>query len=184
MSATKYDQGKPDFSLIPPDAERRLAELYTAGALQYGANNWCEGMSWRRAYAALERHAKAWLGGQDFDTGVFTPKDPSIAPFVLGQHHMTSVAFYALALVAYRLRSVGVDDRYKLGDDGADTVIGGSNLDEEEKRFKAATEAFIQTHGTARKARAENESEKGPFARYYADVEERIERELSERAFK
>ena len=148
MSAIKYDQGKPDFSLIPPDAERKLAELYTAGALVYGADNWCEGFSWRRVYAALERHAKAWLEGQDFDTGVFTPKDPNIAPFVLGQHHMTSVAFYALMLVAYQLRGVGVDDRYKLEGSTFEEVVPGSTLSEEEKRFKAATEAFIHTHGT------------------------------------
>jgi hypothetical protein len=63
-----------------------------------GARNWEKGMRWGRVFGALMRHAWAWWRGEKLD-----PEN--------GQHHLASVAWCALALLAYDLRGVGEDDR-------------------------------------------------------------------------
>uniref|UniRef100_UPI001E4FF338 dATP/dGTP diphosphohydrolase domain-containing protein n=1 Tax=Acetomicrobium sp. S15 = DSM 107314 TaxID=2529858 RepID=UPI001E4FF338 len=47
------------YDLIPSDALRELAKVYTVGAEKYGERNWEKGMSWGRAlYPGC-----AWEGG-------------------------------------------------------------------------------------------------------------------------
>lgn len=96
--AIKNDTGKLRFDLLPPEALEAVAEVYTIGAKKYADRNWEKGLSWGRVFAALMRHAWAWMRGETFDQ-------------VDGQRHMASVAWCALALLTYEIRKTGVDDR-------------------------------------------------------------------------
>jgi len=98
--------------LIPPEALQALAEHYgknggngTVG--KYQSNNWRKGFEWSKSYAALQRHALAWLSGEDID-------GPS------GSHHMTAVAWHAMALLQWSMEEdkAVFDDRYKGEDSG------------------------------------------------------------------
>lgn len=99
-SARKDDDGKARYDLIPPEALEILAALYATGAKKYDARNWEKGMDWSRCYAAMMRHAWAWMRGENYDR-----QD--------GQHHMASVAWYAFTLLTYASRGKGNDDRPK-----------------------------------------------------------------------
>lgn len=94
----KFDAGKARYDLIPGDSLHELAKLYTMGAKKYGDRNWEKGMHWSRIFGAMMRHSWAWFRGERFD-----PVD--------GQPHLASVAWCALALLAYEMREVGTDDR-------------------------------------------------------------------------
>ena len=94
----KFDKGKARYDLIPADSLDELAKLYTLGAEKYGDRNWEKGMSWGRIFGAMMRHSWAWFRGERCD-----PDD--------GQPHLASVAWCALALLAYEMRGVGTDDR-------------------------------------------------------------------------
>lgn len=94
----KNDKGKLRYDLIPPEGMDALAEVYTIGAKKYADRNWELGMSWGRIFAAMLRHAFAWLRGETLD-----PVD--------GQHHLASVAWCAFALITFEKRGIGTDDR-------------------------------------------------------------------------
>ncbi|HEV8492477.1 MAG TPA: dATP/dGTP diphosphohydrolase domain-containing protein [Candidatus Angelobacter sp.] len=96
----RYNDGKPRFDLLPPEALKALAEHYGKGAEKYAARNWERGMDWCKCFASLERHAWAWMGGEDID-----PEN--------GSHHMIAVAWNAIALFTYAMRNIGTDDRPK-----------------------------------------------------------------------
>lgn len=92
-SATGGQKGvKPQrFDLIPVVPLTILAELYGFGAMKYADRNWEKGYEWSKSYAALQRHATAWWGGEDFD-----PES--------GLSHMASVAWHAFALLEFMSR--------------------------------------------------------------------------------
>lgn len=94
----KDDGGKLRYDLIPADALDELARVYTIGANKYADRNWERGMKWGRIFGALMRHSWAFWRGERSD-----PTD--------GQHHMASVAWCALALLAFDMRAAGEDDR-------------------------------------------------------------------------
>lgn len=96
--ALRYDTNKLRYDLIPQDALAEYVKVLTLGAAKYADRNWEKGMSWSRCFASLQRHSAAWMQGEDCD-----PE--------LGTDHMAHVAWNALALVAYRLRQIGKDDR-------------------------------------------------------------------------
>lgn len=96
--AVKFDEGKPRYDLIPPEAIEGLAAIYGMGAKKYEARNWEKGMSWGRVFAAMMRHAWAWWRGEEHD-----PKD--------GQHHLLSVMWCASVLFSWSVRADGTDDR-------------------------------------------------------------------------
>ena len=96
----RYNDGKPRFDLLPPEALKALAAHYGKGAEKYAARNWERGMDWCKCFASLERHAWAWMGGEDLD-----PEN--------GSHHMIAVAWNAIALFTYAMRNIGTDDRPK-----------------------------------------------------------------------
>jgi hypothetical protein len=98
MNAIKHDTDKPGYSLLPPDALAELVRVYDVGAAKYGRGNWEKGMDWHRVYDAMQRHSWAWWSGETYD-----PVD--------GQHHLASVAWAALTLIAYQQRGIGTDDR-------------------------------------------------------------------------
>jgi len=77
-----------------------LAAHYERGAKKYADRNWEKGMAWGKCFASLQRHAWAWMNGED--------RDPET-----GTHHMISVAWNAIALFVYSVRKIGTDDRPK-----------------------------------------------------------------------
>lgn len=95
----RYNKDKARMDLLPWDALVEVAHHYRIGAEKYAERNWEKGMKWDEGCAAsLARHLAAWSQGEDVD-----PEN--------GQHHDVAIAWNALALVAYRLRGVGEDDR-------------------------------------------------------------------------
>jgi len=64
---TKYDKGKTRMDLLPHNALKEIAEVYTFGADKYGDYNWAQGMKWSRLYSALQRHIQAFWRGEDVD---------------------------------------------------------------------------------------------------------------------
>lgn len=96
----KDDAGKNRYDLIPADALEELARVFTIGANKYGERNWEGGLPYGRVFAAMQRHAWAFWNGEETD-----PED--------GQHHLASVAWGALVLLAYRQRGTGTDDRQR-----------------------------------------------------------------------
>ena len=98
----RLNTGKPRTDLLPWDALLALADHYGVGAKKYAERNWEKGMLWNKDCASsLTRHLAAWSTGEDID-----PEN--------GQHHDVAIAWNAIALVTYRLRGIGEDDRPKI----------------------------------------------------------------------
>lgn len=87
-------------SLLPMDALLELAEHFGKGEAKYEARNWERGYAWSWSADALLRHFFAWWQGED--------RDPET-----GSLHITAVAWHALGLLTFQLRSLGTDDRPK-----------------------------------------------------------------------
>ena len=97
----RYNEGKVRMDLLPWDALEALAEHYTRGAAKYADRNWEKGMKWNKGCAgSLVRHLGKWSLGEDKDAEGF--------------YHDVAMAWNALALVTYRLREIGEDDRHKI----------------------------------------------------------------------
>ena len=96
--ALRYDAGKPRYDLLPADGLEELVNVYTVGAKKYADRNWEKGMSWSRCFGSLLRHSWKFWRGELIDPET-------------GCHHMAHVAWNAIALVCYSMRSVGTDDR-------------------------------------------------------------------------
>lgn len=97
----KNDDGLTQFDAIPPLGEFELAKAFTIGSKKYDNHNFRKGFKYGRLYSAMMRHAKKWLAGEQRD-----PKD--------GQHHLASVAWYALVLIEQEHRHPELDDRFKM----------------------------------------------------------------------
>ncbi len=96
----KKDAGKLRFDLLPVEALEELTRVYTIGAAKYADRGWEKGMAYSRIFAAMMRHAWKWWRGETFDE-------------VDGQHHLASVAWCALGLLQFDLKS----ERYGCFDD-------------------------------------------------------------------
>lgn len=57
-------EGKGRYDLLPPEAVRRLAQLYERGAAKYGDRNWEKGQPVSRYLDSLLRHVFAYLEGE------------------------------------------------------------------------------------------------------------------------
>lgn len=97
----RFNEGKRRFDLIPPDALAALADLFTIGSLKYAERNWEKGMAYSNVIASLDRH---W---NDFKAGI--ERDPET-----GCLHITHVVWNAMALLTFKLRGIGIDDRHKV----------------------------------------------------------------------
>lgn len=76
----RFSEGKLRYELIPQSAEKGLAEVFTYGANKYtvkdkdgklildGADNWRNGLSWRKTAGSLRRHLAAYMAGEDYDS--------------------------------------------------------------------------------------------------------------------
>lgn len=64
----KYDEDKPDYSLIPPLAQDEFVKVLTFGAKKYGRGNWKQlDDLYNRYLAAAGRHWNAMLRGEIVD---------------------------------------------------------------------------------------------------------------------
>jgi hypothetical protein len=86
------------FDLLPPEALWAVAEHLGKGASKYEARNWERGYDFGLSYAAMQRHAHQWWGGEEIDDET-------------GSHHLAAVATHALFLLTFVLRNIGTDDR-------------------------------------------------------------------------
>lgn len=87
------------YDLIPVLPLKKLAEHYGKGAEKYADHNWRKGYDWSKSYAALQRHANEFWGGEDLD-----PE--------LRSNHMAAVAFHAFTLLEYCETMRNKDDRW------------------------------------------------------------------------
>lgn len=67
VTGKKYDDGKPQMELLDSHAIEELTCVLTFGAQKYGADNWREGIQYRRLIGACLRHIFAWMRGIDAD---------------------------------------------------------------------------------------------------------------------
>lgn len=65
VEGLKFDDQKPDHSLLPPDALVDIIRVYELGAKRYGRDNWRKGISYSRIFSAIMRHLWAWWKGSD-----------------------------------------------------------------------------------------------------------------------
>lgn len=64
----KFDNGKIQYDLIPPECIEELAKVLTHGAKKYAPNNWKQVDPFNeRYYSALMRHLEAWRKGEEKD---------------------------------------------------------------------------------------------------------------------
>lgn len=96
----KDDGDKVRMELIPPELMIAVGDILTSGAKKYQDRNWEHGMKWSRVYGALLRHLIAWWGGEK--------KDPET-----GRSHLWHAGCCVTFLIAYEMRGVGEDDRWK-----------------------------------------------------------------------
>lgn len=97
----KFDDEKPDLSLIPGHVIVELGKVLTMGKCKYAPDNWRGGIKYRRLISAAMRHMAAIQDGQDIDTESGLPH---------AAHIMANMAFL---LEFYKTRP-DLDDRYKL----------------------------------------------------------------------
>ena len=102
LEGTKFDDGKPRHSLIPPEVPDALAQVLTWACTTkdppYDLRNWEKGMDWSRCFDALNRHLWKWWArvDQDHESG-----------YSHLWHVLTNVAF----LLTYEDRGIGLDNR-------------------------------------------------------------------------
>jgi len=86
------------FDLLPVGPLTEVARLYGRGAAKYADRNWELGYDWGLSFAAMQRHAWAFWGGESID-----PETQ--------RHHLASVIFHAMALMEFEDQGKGVDSR-------------------------------------------------------------------------
>lgn len=99
----RYDEGKLQIELVPPEAIIAMAEILTIGAKKYSARNWEKGMKWSKVYAPLFRHLMKWVLGEPYDIETYEKYGEK-------HSHMKFVLWNAMALVTYEQRGIGEDD--------------------------------------------------------------------------
>jgi hypothetical protein len=66
-SGMKFDAGKPPMELLDAHALAEVALVLAHGEKKYAADNWREGISYRRLIGAALRHVMAIADGEDMD---------------------------------------------------------------------------------------------------------------------
>lgn len=125
--ALRYNTGKIRYGLIPENAKRELARVYTYGAHKYslyqeedgsiirgadipiseaskykmiydGSENWRNGTSWTAVLDSAQRHIEAYRSGEDIDE--------------LGTLHLSNAAWNLMTLMEYYYIYPEGDDRH------------------------------------------------------------------------
>lgn len=99
------------FDLIPVGPLQELAFLYGKGALKYEDRNWERGYEWNKSYAALQRHANLFWGGEEYDN--HKPECLSTCTEHTEAHHMAAVAWHAFVLMEFTKTHPEFDTRVK-----------------------------------------------------------------------
>jgi len=90
-TGVKYDNGKPQWSLLPFRALTQVVEVLTYGAKKYAPDNWKKVPDARRRYTdAGFRHFTAYASGETHDPET-------------GKHHLAHAICCMLYLVAFDL---------------------------------------------------------------------------------
>jgi hypothetical protein len=66
-SGARFNDGKPDFSLIPLCTLEDEARVWMHGKQKYAPWNWAKGMEWSVPLACALRHLAAFQRGEDID---------------------------------------------------------------------------------------------------------------------
>ena len=94
----KYDDSKPMFDCIPPNAELEVAKQLTLGAKEYGRDNWYNVQPFHERYLdATLRHINAYRRGETF------AKDH-------GTHHLAGAIASLLFILEYDLITPFIPD--------------------------------------------------------------------------
>lgn len=96
----KYDQDKPDMSLISSIALNKLAMVLTAGKHKYAAHNWRKGIEISRLISAAMRHIAAYNGGEDLD-------------YETGLPHIAQAMCNCMFILEFMETKPELDNRYK-----------------------------------------------------------------------
>ncbi len=98
MGKVKTNEGKLRMDLVPPEAEKAIAEVLTfSGTKKYRDRDWENGKPWGMYYGALRRHLMKWVMGEK--------EDPES-----GLSHLKHALCSLAILVTYEERGVGEDD--------------------------------------------------------------------------
>ena len=97
---TKYDESKPDMSLLSPLALTYLAQVLTFGAKKYAPNNWRKGIDQSRLVSAALRHITAFNAGEDVDPETGLP-------------HMAHAMCCCMFSVELQTSETNIDSRFK-----------------------------------------------------------------------
>jgi hypothetical protein len=147
------------FDLIPTGPLTELAEHFGAGAKKYADNNWRRRYSWSLSYAALQRHAAAFWGGEDLDPET-------------GSKHIIAVAWHAFALAEFMETNREKDDRWSQEQVEQDQMLMWE---------LPPPVDFIEYEGSDdREPAATEEPAARPIIGGYISVKEAIDREESE----
>ncbi len=98
--AARFDQGKVRMELVDMNVVTAIARIAAFGAKKYSDNNWYKGFPWLQPFASMMRHLVEWHKGNDID-----PES--------GLPHLDHAAWNIHALIAFRERGIGQDNRFR-----------------------------------------------------------------------
>jgi hypothetical protein len=101
----RYNKGKNQIELMPPEWEWALGDVLTKGAAKYEERNWESGMSWSSMVGCAKRHLLKFQLGERYDGD-----ELNIEAGTTGCHHLAMAAWNLLALMSYDLRKIGTND--------------------------------------------------------------------------
>lgn len=101
IEGKKFDDNKPDFSLLSPIAIEQIAKVMTKGQVKYGSHNWRNGIQFNRLYAAMQRHLNSWHSGDH--------KDPET-----GLSHLAHAACNLMMLLEFEVTKPELNNLYNL----------------------------------------------------------------------
>lgn len=64
---SRYNEGKPEWSLVPQSALIPMVRVLEYGKKKYSAFNWTKGLSITEVCESLKRHLDAFMEGEDMD---------------------------------------------------------------------------------------------------------------------
>ena len=121
----RMNAGKLRMELIPPEWFVALADVMTQGSKKYAPRNWEQGMKWSTMIGSMKRHIAKFEAGERYDGLKF-----DIEAGTTGCHHLAMIAWNALALMSYDLRSIGTND---LPDDDGLALLKRVNAETSDK---------------------------------------------------
>lgn len=91
IKGMKFDTGKLQYHLIPPETLKALAEVLTFGAQKYAPNNWQLVEDGETRYLdALMRHLEAYRSGELIDNDSMCPHLSHVLTNAAFLHYLTT----------------------------------------------------------------------------------------------